>query len=105
MVGVLLRDIEARDFRNRTRVRLTGEKLEFIADADIAFASHGEIEAAASAGEKTLDHVVGLEAHTQLVARQARLGDDDRGRADKKTVAEVDGVFAGASLGREINGE
>jgi hypothetical protein len=98
VVGLALRDVEAGDFGDwQCRIfgnrRVSADQLEFIACADFAFSQDGEVKAGAAAGEEALDHVVHLETDAELVTGEARLGDDDLGRADGELVADVDGVL------------
>jgi hypothetical protein len=44
-----LRDVKASDFRNRDRVGLPGNQLDFIASGNLALAGDGEIQTGAGA--------------------------------------------------------
>ena len=83
-------DVQASDFGDGDSVRIASERFHFIAGAYFSFARDGEVETGAGAGEKAFDHVVGLKADAEFVARKARLGDDDLGGADGELVAEMD---------------
>lgn len=88
-------------FGDRDSLLFTAQDLKRISRRDLSFLFNRKIEAAAAADQKALDHLVALKSRRQFVARHPRLANDQDGRSDLQTVADVEIVFAEAR-GREI---
>src|SRR6478672_2867410 len=89
---------------DRDGVFIAREQSDVVAGADLALFDDSEVEPRASALEKPLHHVGAIEANRQLDARHSRLGDDELGAADAKTVADAD-VALDEAVGGEILAE
>ena len=76
-----------------------------VAGADLAFFHHFQIESRSAGVEKSLDHVGAVEADPQLVARHPRLGDDQLGGPDTKSIADADRSVFDQAVGGEILAE
>ena len=67
--------------------------LDGIARRDFAFANDGQVEAGSAATEEAFDHVVPVEAHSQLVAGHSGLGDAELSRPHAKTIIDPEISF------------
>ena len=80
------------------------EELKVILYRDGTFLFDGEVETAAAAAQKAIDHIVALKLGGQLVAGHTRLANDhDRG-ANLEAIADVKFVFH-ETLGGEVLAE
>lgn len=95
--------VEACDLRDGDGVGIAGKQLDFVTGGDFTLARDGDVETGAGAREKALDHLVGLKTDAQLVARKARLRDQDFSGTYGEAVAEMHGIFEQAFGGEVLS--
>jgi hypothetical protein len=76
----------------------------FIPCADFAFAENSEVKTAEMTGQETLDHIVAVKFQIQFEAGEARLRDNDLGRANREAIANAN-VFLKQTRGRKVFAE
>ena len=96
-------------FSDRDAAFIPAQEVELVADFDHAFAFNGEVKSAAPAIEEAREDVIPHKLGGQLVARNARLADNNDGTTDLEPVSDVEigfeETFGGEILSKHSPGQ